>query len=136
MATPALHTPCSFVSSGASQASNPSFAQRMISNFDLVLFTESRCRNCAAARLALRDVGIRPTVVDLDVLEDGADIREELELCTRQRSLPYVFLKGKHFGGLEELLGALNTQALRDELTKPSIADEFSAVEDEVVGDR
>ena len=43
-----------------------------------------------------------PLVVELDKMKGGGDIQKELQNLTGQRTVPNVFIKGKHLGGNDD----------------------------------
>ncbi len=47
------------------------------------------------------------TVVELDNLADGADVAEGVAEVTGRRTVPQVFIGGKHVGGCDDTVAAL-----------------------------
>lgn len=50
----------------------------------------------------LLGIGIKPLVVELDERDDGADVQAALQANTGQRTVPSVWLDGKHIGGSDD----------------------------------
>lgn len=41
--------------------------------------------------------------VDLDLVDNGAEIQNDLAQLSGQRTVPNIFIKGKHIGGCDKL---------------------------------
>ena len=50
-------------------------------------------------------MGVKPYILELDQIDDGAAIQDALEEITSQRSVPNIFIDHKHIGGNSELQG-------------------------------
>lgn len=48
-------------------------------------------------------MGVKPYIIELDQVDDGADIQDALADMTHQRSVPNIFIGQKHIGGNSEL---------------------------------
>merc|ERR1711915_953068 len=48
-------------------------------------------------------MGAKPYILELDQVDDGADIQDALQEMTNQRSVPNVFINKKHMGGNSDL---------------------------------
>ena len=55
-------------------------------------------------------------IFELDLMEDGVEIQKELERTTGQRTVPSVFVNGKHLGGNDDTQHAAKTGELRSML--------------------
>ena len=55
-------------------------------------------------------------VVELDQIDGGADIQAELLSQTGQRTVPNVFVKGKHVGGNDDTMRAAANGKLQEML--------------------
>lgn len=84
----------------------------------VVVYSKSWCPFCQKTKALFDGLGVEYTAVELDQRDDGADVQEALLGMTEQRTVPNVFVGGKHLGGnddtqkaaasgkLKELLGA------------------------------
>jgi len=64
------------------------------------IFTNTHCTYCEQAKVLLRSKGVG--FRELDVSRE--EVRDEfLQRLPRVRSLPQIFIKGKHIGGFEDL---------------------------------
>jgi glutaredoxin 3 len=48
-------------------------------------------------------MGVKPYIIELDQVDDGAEIQDALVDMTHQRTVPNVFIGQKHIGGNSEL---------------------------------
>lgn len=69
------------------------------------VFSKSYCPYCKATKSLLSEMGVKPYIIELDQVDDGADIQDALEDMTHQRSVPNIFIGQKHIGGNSELQG-------------------------------
>jgi glutaredoxin len=61
-------------------------------------------------------MGVEIEVVELNVIEDGGLIQNELHKMTGQRSVPNVFVNAKHLGGNDDTQGAARSGKLQEML--------------------
>ena len=54
----------------------------------------------------LQSLGVNAYVVELDTMDDGSAIQAALAQITGQRTVPNVFVKGKHIGGCDDTVAA------------------------------
>ena len=84
--------------------------QKKISGNDVMVFSKSYCPFCDRAKAALEGKGIAFQVEELDKLgAEGAEIQAALAEMTGQRTVPNVFVKGKHLGGCDDVLASLGS---------------------------
>lgn len=71
-----------------------------ISSSKVFVASKSYCPYCASTKKLLNGLGAKDVVVlELDNLEDGGEIQDALLEITGQRTVPNVFIGGKHIGG-------------------------------------
>ena len=56
--------------------------------------------------------------LELDTMDQGADIQAELLTMTGQRTVPNIFVKGEHLGGNDDLQEAAQSGRLAELLGK------------------
>ncbi|RMY24451.1 hypothetical protein D0867_01374 [Hortaea werneckii] len=78
-------------------------AQDIIDNNSVAVFSKSWCPYCKATKSLLSELGAKPYILELDQVDDGADIQDALQEMTNQRSVPNVFINKKHMGGNSDL---------------------------------
>ncbi|GMI28450.1 hypothetical protein TrRE_jg10 [Triparma retinervis] len=78
------------------------------SSNDVVVFSKSYCPFCTSTKNLFAEMGTElglsspAFVVELDNLPGGGDVQSELLKMTGQRTVPNVFVKGKHLGGNDD----------------------------------
>lgn len=77
--------------------------RQIVSNNAVAVFTKSWCPYCKATRSLLDEQGAKYYVMELDQVDNGSEIQDALQQETGQRSVPNVFIKGKHIGGNSDL---------------------------------
>mmetsp|Transcript_44362 Transcript_44362/g.88084 ORF Transcript_44362/g.88084 Transcript_44362/m.88084 type:complete len:139 (-) Transcript_44362:193-609(-) len=65
----------------------------------VMVFSKSYCPYCMKTKSSLQELGLSYGVMELDKMTEGADIQAELLTLTKQRTVPNVFVNGKHIGG-------------------------------------
>ncbi|KAJ7551794.1 hypothetical protein O6H91_06G028600 [Diphasiastrum complanatum] len=84
-------------------------AQQIVSQSPVVVFSKSYCRYCKKVKQLLGSLTQNLKVVELDQEGDGADLQKALAEWTGQRTVPNVFINGKHIGGCDDTI-ALNSK--------------------------
>ena len=69
----------------------------------VVVFSRTTCAFSDFVKDLLKSVGVKPTVVELDQLPNGADILDALYVITNQRTVPNVFIRGRHVGDCDDV---------------------------------
>ncbi|KAI9183534.1 Glutaredoxin [Blastocladiella emersonii ATCC 22665] len=77
---------------------------KLISDNAVMVFSKSYCPYCTKAKDALKAVGAAFHAIELDQMNEGAEIQAHLAELTGQRTVPNIFIKGKHIGGCSDLL--------------------------------
>jgi len=95
-------------------------AQNIIEENPIAVFSKSYCPYCRASKQLLTEQGAKFFVLELDQIDDGADLQNALEDLTGQRSVPNIFINKKHIGGNSDL------QAKKSQL--PQLLKEAGAV--------
>ena len=88
------------------------FIQKSIAQHDIVVFAFSYCPYCKRAREELQRVAPESDilVINMDLRTDGKDMLDALATMTGgQRTVPNIFVKGRHIGGLQELDDAIKS---------------------------
>ncbi|KAL8677642.1 MAG: hypothetical protein Q9224_006549 [Gallowayella concinna] len=95
-------------------------AQSIIDENAVAVFSKSYCPYCHASKKLLSEQGAKFYVIELDQVDDGADLQDALQEINGQRSVPNIYIAQKHIGGNSEL------QAKKGEL--PGLLQEAGAV--------
>ena len=78
----------------------------------VVLYTAAPCPYCSRARRLLDAKGVSYTEIDVGV--DVSKRREMTELAGGRRTVPQIFIGGRHVGGSDELVALENAGELDD----------------------
>eukprot|EP00579_Thalassiosira_antarctica_P000951 CAMPEP_0201866754 /NCGR_PEP_ID=MMETSP0902-20130614/1224_1 /ASSEMBLY_ACC=CAM_ASM_000551 /TAXON_ID=420261 /ORGANISM="Thalassiosira antarctica, Strain CCMP982" /LENGTH=94 /DNA_ID=CAMNT_0048391781 /DNA_START=144 /DNA_END=428 /DNA_ORIENTATION=- len=92
------------------------FAKSAIASNDVVVFSKSYCPFCKKTKELLTSKGIDFKVFELDEMDNGAEVQGELMVISKQRTVPNVFVKGKHLGGNDDLQKAAKNGKLQEML--------------------
>ncbi|CAH8322357.1 unnamed protein product [Eruca vesicaria subsp. sativa] len=66
----------------------------------VVVYSKTWCPYCSEVKTLFKRLGVQPLVVELDKLgPEGTQLQKVLEKLTGQRTVPNVFVGGKHIGG-------------------------------------
>jgi len=82
----------------------------------VVMFSKSTCPFCKKAKAAFADIGVTPTVFELDKEEIGPTgaVQDILQGITGARSVPRVFIGGKFIGGGDDTVAKAATGELKE----------------------
>ncbi|XP_075508909.1 glutaredoxin-C4 [Primulina tabacum] len=90
----------------AKPKSPAAFVQKTISSRSIVIFSKSYCPYCRRVKAVFKELKQEPYVVELDEREDGANIQDALSQIVGRRTVPQVFINGKHIGGSDDTVEA------------------------------
>lgn len=76
-------------------------ARSAIKSNNVMVFSTTYCPYCAQVKSLFSELNVDHTAWELDVREDGAEIRQFLVEETGQRTVPNVFVGGNHVGGCD-----------------------------------
>lgn len=84
--------------------------QSLLASAPVVVFSKSYCPYCKSTKQLLASLGLdqkldgaKYKVLELDQQETGPAVQDALERLTGQRTVPNVFVGGKHIGGNSDL---------------------------------
>ncbi|KAL8957607.1 MAG: hypothetical protein Q9183_006014 [Haloplaca sp. 2 TL-2023] len=95
-------------------------AQSIIDENAVAVFSKSYCPYCRASKTLLSEMGAKFYVIEMDQVDDGADLQNALEEINGQRSVPNIYIKQQHIGGNSDL------QAKKGDL--PTLLQDANAV--------
>ena len=72
-------------------------------NNKVVIYSKSHCPFCVKTKSLLTQAGIKAKIFELDQMSNGSAIQSALLAMTRQRTVPNIFIGGKHIGGNSEI---------------------------------
>jgi len=86
----------------------------------ICIFSKSSCPYCVKAiELLKNSYNIELQIIDIGTVRQGAQISQELEQTTKQRTVPNIFIFGKHIGGYSHLK-QMHLSGLLPHVLKPS----------------
>lgn len=77
--------------------------EALIKKSSVVVFSKSYCPYCRSAKSLLTSKGVNFLAIELDKEADGQETQNILEQITGQRTVPNIFIQGKHVGGSSDL---------------------------------
>mmetsp|Transcript_46244 Transcript_46244/g.116449 ORF Transcript_46244/g.116449 Transcript_46244/m.116449 type:complete len:171 (+) Transcript_46244:3-515(+) len=89
------------------------YVQHLIDSNPVMVFSKSYCPYCRRAKETFRSLGVKIHVVELDQADRGAEIQATLATLTGQRTVPNVFIGGKHIGGSDTVSGLASENKLK-----------------------
>ncbi|XP_061345652.1 glutaredoxin-C3 [Gastrolobium bilobum] len=97
------------------EASNSvsAFVQNVIYSNRIAMFSKSYCPYCLRAKRMFGELNEQPFVVELDLRDDGYEIRSVLLDLTGRSTVPQVYVNGKHIGGSDDLRAAIQSGELQ-----------------------
>ncbi|KAH6791051.1 Glutaredoxin family protein [Perilla frutescens var. frutescens] len=76
-------------------------AKEIVSTTPVVVFSKTTCPYCVTVKQLLTELGTSFKAIELNVEGDGGDLQSALAEWTGQRTVPNVFIGGKHIGGCD-----------------------------------
>ena len=67
---------------------------------EIVMYTQALCSYCAAAKKLLHGKGVDFTEINVTM---DSDLRREMIDRSGRRSVPQIFINGRHVGGYDDL---------------------------------
>ncbi|XP_010913704.1 glutaredoxin-C8 [Elaeis guineensis] len=101
-------------SEGSAAATKAAFVKKTVAAHDIVIFSKSYCPYCRRAKSVFKELNKEPYVVELDQREDGWDIQDALSEIVGRRTVPQVFIHGKHIGGSDDTVEAYESGRLAE----------------------
>lgn len=75
------------------------YVNKLIKSNGCVVFSATYCPFCTKAKAVLDKEGAKYTLIELDTMDNGNDIKGALASLTGRRTVPNVFIGGKTIGG-------------------------------------
>ena len=92
--------------------------QSTISSNKVVVYSKSYCPFCGKTKALFDGLETEYTAIELDLMEDGAEVQDALLELTQQRTVPNVFVAGEHVGGNDDVQKAFKSGKLDELLAK------------------
>eukprot|EP00250_Pteridium_aquilinum_P010956 c19746_g1_i1 orf=478-960(-) len=115
MAMPLLLLLCLLVQLVPLSAETPqALVKRVIEHNKIVIFSKSYCPYCKRAKSVFSEMNEKPYVIELDERGDGFDIQKAVTELVGRRTVPQVFIDGKHLGGSDDTVAAYQSGRLAE----------------------
>lgn len=93
---------------------------------NICIFSKTTCKYCEKAKKLLDSYSsVKTTIYELDFLQEGKFLQNELIKETNHVTVPNIFILGTHIGGLDELIQLENKGVLKDLFSKFKYRCEF-----------
>lgn len=79
-------------------------AKQIVSSEPVVVFSKTYCGYCNRVKQLLSQLQVKNKMIELDEESDGREIQAALAEWTGQRTVPNVFINGKHIGGCDVVM--------------------------------
>ncbi|KAI5665509.1 hypothetical protein M9H77_15362 [Catharanthus roseus] len=76
-------------------------AKEIVASNPVVVFSKTYCPFCVNVKQLLSKLGASYKAIELDAESDGSELQSALAEITGQRTVPNVFIGGKHIGGCD-----------------------------------
>lgn len=94
------------------------FVESVVYSNKIAIFSKSYCPYSMRAKNVFSELEEQPYVVELDLRDDGYKIQDVLEELFGRRTVPQVFVNGKHIGGSDDLQAAVQSGQLQKLLSQ------------------
>ncbi|KAF5207531.1 Glutaredoxin-c4 [Thalictrum thalictroides] len=88
------------------------FVKKAVSSNKIVIFSKSYCPYCKRAKAVFRELNQSPHIIELDERDDGHSVQDALSEIVGRRTVPQVFVNGKHIGGSDDTVEAYESGEL------------------------
>jgi len=93
-------------------------AKEIVASAPVVVFSKSYCPFCVRVKQLFEKLGASFKAIEMDVESDGPELQDALKEWTGQRTVPNVFINGKHIGGCDDTMALNNDGKLVALLTE------------------
>ncbi|WCJ21026.1 Glutaredoxin [Euphorbia peplus] len=76
-------------------------AKELVASNPVVVYSKTFCPYCVSVKKLFDQLGAKYVAVELNSQNDGDEIQSALAEWTGQRTVPNVFIGGKHIGGCD-----------------------------------
>lgn len=91
----------------------------MPENREVIMYTQALCGYCSAARALLKEKGVVFREINITL---NAGLRREMQEKSGRRTVPQIFIGGKHIGGYDDLAALEERGELDDLLARGNLA--------------
>jgi len=77
---------------------------QLVADHTVMVFSKTTCPFCTKIKAMFAEKSIKIEVLELDQLSNGSEVQAALLEKTGQRTVPNVFIRGKHIGGHDDTM--------------------------------
>lgn len=99
--------------------------QKLIESQPVVLFSKTTCPFCVKAKDLLKSLNVKYETVELDKTDKGSQYQDALLEISGQRTVPNIFIHGKHLGGWTDMANAHSGGQLVDAITNKTSVNKY-----------
>jgi len=77
---------------------------QLVADHTVMVFSKTTCPFCTKIKTMFAEKSIKIEVLELDQLSNGSEVQAALLEKTGQRTVPNVFIRGKHIGGHDDTM--------------------------------
>ena len=99
--------------------------EQQITSAPVVVFSKTYCPYCAEVLDLLKDIDPPAKVIQLDQEDYGVWRQDALEDITDQRTVPNIFIEGRHIGGCDDLHTGIKSGEVQKKLDAANIKHNF-----------
>lgn len=97
-----------------------SFITDLTKQHKVMVFSKTTCPFCTKVKNLFTSINVDYKALELDTQGNGAAIQHALEQMTGQRTVPSVFINGKHLGGCDDTVRAHTENKLLPMINPPT----------------
>lgn len=87
--------------------------ENYVENNKVMIFSKSRCPYCRKVKELFKSLGVAFFALELDTLENGAEMQKAMAEKAGRSSVPQVFIDGQHIGGCDDTMAAHDSGKLQ-----------------------
>jgi len=78
--------------------------KELIDGNKIMIFSKTTCPYCTKVKELFKSLGLEVHALELDKIDNGADIQQTLAEMSGQKTVPSVYIGGQHIGGCDSTL--------------------------------
>jgi len=94
----------------------------------VVVFSKSYCPYCVEVKVIFKQLGVSTEVLELDQMGNGGAVQAAMAAACGARTVPQVFVGGKHIGGCDKTHAALKSGELKAALSAAGIHGQLGGI--------
>lgn len=87
-----------------------------------VVYSKTYCPYCNNTKALLASYGVKAKIVELNTVPDGSQKQAALYAMTNQRTVPNIFIGGKHVGGDDAIQQLARSSRLKPLLVQAGVS--------------